>query len=539
MAVVGAGPAGCLLAIALLDAAQVRRRPLQVIVFHGGGSAEGSVLLDAAAITRLGACGVQLPEAATAPLRGVRAIKGRAIAEQPTPLFSLPRAVLLERLRAAAQERGAQIVDRAVDTIHPTPDGGCTVRAAGASMRAEAVVLACGAGSPLATRILDHQPPPLWRSCAAELSAAPGDPGVGPWAERVHGADALPDLWLFGADGERLHGGEHALAIGEDVGPSAMAEGLLAAVASGRVPPLHLREPRRVFLPAGVARPALPAIGDALGGAPVPWRLARASAQAHALAAAFFDGGPQAMLECTRAEALRLDADVRRSLRGMRRWKGRPAALVERAVAREQGRSPSWQPVGRALSASAAPAESGPRDLLLALWALVAFALAWIVVACERLVRRGPAHAPAPSDRVFVVDDDADQAALVCEYLEGRGVRCVPFLDGMAAVAAAAHERPAAVVLDVALPWLDGSTVCRTLRQHANIPVFLATALPLSLARPEGDAAGATAVLAKPLDLAGLALRLQAWVPVGPPAEPRSVVHRAAAGQADAAQPPR
>lgn len=534
VAIVGAGPAGCLLAIALLDAAQVRRRPLQVILFHGGGRARGSVLLDAAAIARLGACGVQLPDFADTKLHGVRAIKGRAQSEATAAVHLVPRATLLERLRAAAQERGAQLLERAVDTVHPAGDGGWTVRAAGASMRAEAVVLACGAGSPLPLRIEGHQPPPVWRACAAGLDREPDAPGVGPWATRVHGADGTADLWLVGGDGAAA---EQALAVGEDVAPARLAEALLAAVASGRVPAVRPRDPRRVFLPAGVARPTLPAVGDALGGAPVAWRLARASAQAHALAAAFFDGGPQAMLDCCRADALRLDAEVRRALRGMRRWKARPDALVERAAAREQGRPPAWQPVRRALAASAAPAESGPRDLLLALWALVAFAIAWVLLATDRLRGGGARRPPPPAGRVFVVDDDADQAALVCEYLESRGVPCVPFLDGMAAVAAAARERPAAVVLDVALPWLDGSAVCRTLRAHANVPVFLATALPLSLARPEGDAAGATAVLAKPLDLAGLALRLQAYVPVGPPGEPRTML-RAASGPADAAQPP-
>lgn len=537
VAIVGAGPAGCLMAIALLDAAQARRRPLQVTLLHGGAPRRRRILVDGAALARFASAGVPIPEGVLVPLHGARGIHGRAQADLPLPLFAAPRDTggpddLVDHLRATAMERGARLIHRAAETIHAAPDGGWTVRAGGASLRAEAVVLACGAGAPLAARLPGHQPPPVWRACAADLEAAPDAPSLAPWATRIHGEGGLPDLWILSAEGD-----EQALAVGEDAGPAALAEALLAAVGNGRLPPLRLRNPRRVFLPAGVARPALPALGDALGGAPGACDLARLVAQAQTLAAAFHDGGPEAMLDAARAEALRLEPRVRREMRRARRWKARPRALVERAVAREVGRPAAWQPVHQSLAASAAPGGAGSRAWLLALQTFFAFLLAWILVAWDGVWRRGAPRPLARSNEVFVVDDDAELAELVCEYLQGRGIACVPFRDGMSAVAAAARERPAAVVLDVALPWLDGPTICRALQRNGPVPVFLATALPLPLARPEGEAAGATAVLSKPLDLAGLALRIQAWVPARPPGAARTQRPQLPEA-ADAAQPP-
>ncbi|WP_373045036.1 response regulator [Vulgatibacter sp.] len=538
VAIVGAGPAGCLLAIALLDAAKARRQPLQVVLFDGGEGRRGRMLVDPAALARLASAGLPLPDAAIVPLQGVQSVFGAASARTSLPIFAAPRGDggsgdFVAYLRAAAIARGAQLHNRAVEAICPAGDGGWTVRASGASLRAEAVALACGAGSPLAARVEGHQPPPVWRACAADLEVDPEEPGLGPWATRVHGRNGLPDLWLVSAEGD-----EQAVAVGEDAGPAALAEGLLAAVAAGRLPPMRLRNPRRIFLPAGVARPALPVIGDALGGAPEPWRLAHAAGLAQAMAAAFFDGGPKAMLDCCRTEALRLEPQVRRALRRQRRWKQRSPAVVERAVEREASRAPAWQPVRQNLAASAAPGEDGA-GLLLAIRAFFALALAWLLVLWEGHTRSGGVERMR-SNRVFVVDDDTDQAELLAEYLESRGVPTSAFRDGMSAVAAAARQRPAAVILDVALPWLDGPTICRVLRQEAAVPVFLTTALPLSLARPEGEAAGAAAVLSKPLDLAGLALRLQPHVQVGPPPELRrqAALPRIEKRQQDAAQPP-
>ena len=65
---------------------------------------------------------------------------------------------------------------------------------------------------------------------------------------------------------------------------------------------------------------------------------------------------------------------------------------------------------------------------------------------------------------VLVVEDDRAIADLVGLYLrrDGFGVHVEP--DGAAGLAAVRRLRPAAVVLDVGLPGMDGVEVCRRLR---------------------------------------------------------------------------
>jgi two-component system nitrate/nitrite response regulator NarL len=65
---------------------------------------------------------------------------------------------------------------------------------------------------------------------------------------------------------------------------------------------------------------------------------------------------------------------------------------------------------------------------------------------------------------VLVVEDDHALRAMLVELLERAGwdVREAP--DGESALAAAAREQPAALVLDVRLPGISGWEVCRRLR---------------------------------------------------------------------------
>lgn len=519
VAIVGAGPAGALAAIALLDAAKARRKQLQVTLYHGGngaGASRGPLLLDPGALSRLASFGTSLQAETAEPLHGVRAVADGLEAIRELPLFAAHRtgddADFAASLRATAAAMGAEILERSVSAIHPTAGNGWVIRGDGATARAEAVILACGAGSPLATSIPGHVPPPLWRCCAAELELdEEAQRRLGGWSMLLHGDHELPDL--------RLTVGEnaHLVALGEAVEPADLGRALLRAVATGRLPAgIRPGGARRLFVPAGAARPALPALGQALGGPPDAWGLAETAHQAQVLAAAFFDGGPDAMLEVTRTEALRLERRARQRIAQRRRWHRLRQAKRSR-------------PLQNALVETALPASEGPGHPLAALALFFALFVAWLAALWSKVAGEKRRREPPRSDRVFVVDDDEDQAAMVCEFLRRRGIACEPYRDGLEAAAAVARERPAAVVLDVALPWLDGPNVCRALRSIANVPVILATALPLSLARAEAAAAGGVAVLPKPLDLEGLALRLQPYVPPPPPTPRVAAAGRAVA----------
>ncbi|MGE0025955.1 MAG: response regulator transcription factor [Thermoleophilia bacterium] len=123
--------------------------------------------------------------------------------------------------------------------------------------------------------------------------------------------------------------------------------------------------------------------------------------------------------------------------------------------------------------------------------------------------------------RILVVDDepavrDAVRRALV---LSGYTVDVAD--GGGAAVAALAAEAPDAVVLDVAMPGVDGLEVCRRLRASGdNTPVLMLTARDTVADRVEGLDAGADDYLVKPFALEELLARLRALLRRTGPSEP-------------------
>ena len=65
---------------------------------------------------------------------------------------------------------------------------------------------------------------------------------------------------------------------------------------------------------------------------------------------------------------------------------------------------------------------------------------------------------------IVVVEDDRRSLELISLYLEGRGVRVVSAQDGTQGLAAVRSHQPAAVVLDIRLPGIDGWRVLETLK---------------------------------------------------------------------------
>ncbi|MDP8970165.1 MAG: response regulator transcription factor [Actinomycetota bacterium] len=113
--------------------------------------------------------------------------------------------------------------------------------------------------------------------------------------------------------------------------------------------------------------------------------------------------------------------------------------------------------------------------------------------------------------RVLVVDDDeAIRTALERALsLEGFAVSTVD--GGQAALAAVVRDRPDVVVLDVAMPDLDGVSVTRRLRGHGEaLPILVLSARDEIDDRVAGLQAGADDYLVKPFALAELVARLHA-----------------------------
>jgi two-component system alkaline phosphatase synthesis response regulator PhoP len=114
---------------------------------------------------------------------------------------------------------------------------------------------------------------------------------------------------------------------------------------------------------------------------------------------------------------------------------------------------------------------------------------------------------------VLVVEDDPHLASGIVENLRAEGYEVHTAGDGRAALEWLQASQSALVVLDVMLPYVDGLTVCRTMRERGdNTPVLFLTARGDPQDRVYGLEAGGDDYLAKPFHLQEFLLRVRAIV---------------------------
>ena len=116
-----------------------------------------------------------------------------------------------------------------------------------------------------------------------------------------------------------------------------------------------------------------------------------------------------------------------------------------------------------------------------------------------------------PGTRILIVEDDSSIARLVQLELEHRGLRVRCAYDGPSGLEAVADFDPAAVVLDIMLPGMDGVGVLKKLRQKGNaVPVIMLTARDTAADKVHSLDLGADDYLTKPFDTEELMARLRA-----------------------------
>ena len=113
---------------------------------------------------------------------------------------------------------------------------------------------------------------------------------------------------------------------------------------------------------------------------------------------------------------------------------------------------------------------------------------------------------------VLVVDDQPTIRVLVRAALKDTGYRLLEAGDGVSAVQLARSERPDLILLDIALPRMDGLEVCRRLKEDpatAAIPVLLLSGLVMQQ-DPEqaAEAVGAEGCITKPFNPIALAKQI-------------------------------
>jgi len=114
------------------------------------------------------------------------------------------------------------------------------------------------------------------------------------------------------------------------------------------------------------------------------------------------------------------------------------------------------------------------------------------------------------AERVLVVDDDLSLLELVEYNLKVSGYQTITATDGQAGIRAFFSDRPDIVILDVAMPKLDGYQVCQRIREMSNTPVILLTAKGREEDIIKGLDLGADDYLVKPFRVGELLARVRA-----------------------------
>ena len=133
------------------------------------------------------------------------------------------------------------------------------------------------------------------------------------------------------------------------------------------------------------------------------------------------------------------------------------------------------------------------------------------------------------SGPILVVDDEPDIRNLVALHLRKEGHRVLTASDGGQALRLARERRPALVVLDLMLPDISGTEVCRRLRadpETQGIPVLMLTARTEEIDRVVGFEVGADDYVTKPFSVRELMLRVKAILRRRPEPEGAALLER-------------
>ncbi|MEI7646381.1 MAG: response regulator [Chloroflexales bacterium] len=109
---------------------------------------------------------------------------------------------------------------------------------------------------------------------------------------------------------------------------------------------------------------------------------------------------------------------------------------------------------------------------------------------------------------ILIVDDHADYASLISDYLISKGYRTSVASDGHSGLALISELRPALVLMDIQMPQMDGIAAIQHIRADTclrQIPVIALTALAMTGDRERCLDAGADEYVSKPIGLRALA----------------------------------
>jgi DNA-binding response OmpR family regulator len=133
------------------------------------------------------------------------------------------------------------------------------------------------------------------------------------------------------------------------------------------------------------------------------------------------------------------------------------------------------------------------------------------------------------AERILIVEDEPEFADLLELWVSKSGYQPLTATTGNDALRRFYEDHPSLVILDIALPGLDGWQVIERIREFSRVPVLMVTARSSEAEKIRGLKLGADDYITKPLSFPELMARVEAALrrAATPAAErPRRLQHR-------------
>jgi two-component system, OmpR family, response regulator RegX3 len=111
--------------------------------------------------------------------------------------------------------------------------------------------------------------------------------------------------------------------------------------------------------------------------------------------------------------------------------------------------------------------------------------------------------------KLLLVEDEKSIAEGLAITLEAEGFQIAWVKDGLDAIPAWERVRPDLVILDLMLPGMSGTEICRTLRSRSDVPIIMLTARDAEVDRVVGLELGADDYITKPFSTRELVARIK------------------------------
>jgi two-component system, OmpR family, response regulator RegX3 len=112
--------------------------------------------------------------------------------------------------------------------------------------------------------------------------------------------------------------------------------------------------------------------------------------------------------------------------------------------------------------------------------------------------------------KLLLVEDEKSIAEGLAITLESEGFQVAWVKDGLDAIPAWERVRPDLVVLDLMLPGMSGTEICRAIRSRSDVPIIMLTARDAEVDRVVGLELGADDYVTKPFSTRELVARIKA-----------------------------